>query len=332
MIKSRIIVCLFVMLNMARFNVFAQNGMIERMPYFEFCGLEASLTNGHPFGKGNWFEKKNERNDISIFVIEPIRGLSSTAMNQVALNDYNWLYVHLVMAEAAGLAGNRKMFNSYGAAFCSLIQVYEKHSDVLGTFNIRRFRPKLEYMLARIINDRRPSTVKLVSADIRRFLPPLSKEGVVWDENLWHSWRTHETFRRMLIVGAALELHLRNFGHLPNSLEALNCVEQEEKKDAYGKHFSYRHNKHEWMIFSCGKETERESPWDVYVPCAGATGGYATTEIWFASSFSRKRQKLYKLGHLNDEYPAYRCYMRGNVIYRGDGDGTEHPIEKCDNL
>ena len=316
---------------MVKFNAFAQCNMIERMPCFDFCGLEVALTNGHPFGKGNWFEKDG-RNDISMFSIEPLRGLSSTAMNRVALNDYRWLYVHLVIAESVGLSGDKKTFNSYVSAFCSMIQVYEKHSDVFGTFNIRRFRPKLEYMLARIINDRRPSTVKLVPADIRRFLPSLSREGVVWDESLWHSWRTRETFRRMLIVGAALEHHLRNFGYLPNSLEALNCVEQEEKKDAYGKHFSYRRNKHEWMIFSCGKETERESPWDVYVPCAGVTGGYATTEIWFASSFSRKRQELYRSGHLNNEYPAYRCHMRGDVIYRGDGDGTGHPIEKYDSL
>ena len=40
MIKLRIIVCLFVMLNMAKFDVFAQSGIIERMPCFEFCGLE----------------------------------------------------------------------------------------------------------------------------------------------------------------------------------------------------------------------------------------------------------------------------------------------------
>jgi hypothetical protein len=326
MVKLRIIICLFVMLNMAKFNVFAQDGMIERMPCFDFCGLEVALTNGHPFGKGNWFGT-DEKNDISMFSIEPLRGLSSTAMNQVALNDYNWLYVHLVIAEAVGLAGNRKMFNSYGTAFCSLIQVYEKHSEVLGTFNIRRFRPKLEYMLARIINDRRPGTVKLLPADVRRILPPLSSKGVVWDENLWHSWRTHETFRRMLIVGSALEYHLRKFGQLPHSLETLDCVGQEELKDAYGKRFSYRRNKCEWMIFSCGKETERETPWDVYIPCVGITGGYATTETWFASSFSRKRQELYKSGCLNDAYPAYRCYMRGNVVYRGDGEGTKHPID-----
>ena len=325
-IRLKTFICLFVALLIAGFKTCAQCDIMRRMPCYDFCGLEVSLTNGHPFGEGHWLVKDGQ-NEFEKFVFEPTRGLNTNALQYVTLNDYRWLYVHLVMAEAAGLSGDGKRFFSCGETFYSLIHVYEKHSDVLGTFTIRRIRPKLEYMLARIINDRRPSTVKLVPADIRRFLPSLSKEGVVWDESLWHSWRTRETFRRMLIVGTALEHHLRKFGHLPNSLETLDCVEQEEMKDAYGKHFLYRYKKHEWMIFSCGKETERESPWDVYVPCVGITGGYATTETCFASSFSRKRQELYKSGCLNDAYPAYRCYMRGNVVYRGDGEGTKHPID-----
>ena len=327
MVKLRIIVCLFVMLNMARFNVFAQSGIIERMPCFEFCGLEVALTNGHPFGKGNWFEQ-NGRNDISMFAIEPMRGLSSAAMNQVALNDYNWLYVHLVMAEAVGLAGNIKMFNSYGTAFCSLIQVYEKHSDVLGTFNIRRFRPKLEYMLARLINDRRSVTVKLRPMDIRKILPPITECNEVWTESSWNSWRSRETFRRMLIVGAAIEEYLRKSDGTPDSLDLLEDVNAKEKKDAYGNVFSYSSQKKEWMLYSRGDEMGKvENHWDVYVPCNGITGGHSTTEMWFASSFSRKRQELYKSGVLNDGYPSCRCYMRGNTIYRGDGEGTKHPIK-----
>lgn len=327
MIKLRIIVCVFVVLNIARFNVFAQSGIIERMPCFHFCGLEVALTNGHPLGEGHWLIKDGQ-NDSETFVIEPTRGLSSKAVRDIGLNDYRWLYVHLVMAEATGLSGDVKRFSGYGEAFRSLIQVYEKHSDVLGNFSIRRFRPKLEYVLARLINDRRSVTVKLLPMDIRKILPPLTECNEVWTESLWNSWRSRETFRRMLIVGAAIEEYLRKNGGIPNSLDSLEGVDVEEKKDAYGNMFSYYYRQNEWMLYSRGNEEGAyENNWDVYVPCNGITGGHSTTEMWFASSFSSKRQELYKSGVLNEGYPSYRCYMRGNKIYRDDGEGTKHPID-----
>ena len=326
-LRLRMLVRLLALLIIAGCTVSARSDIVERIPCYDFCGLEVALTNGHPLGDGRWL-MKGEQNDFETFLIEPTRGLNSKAVRDICLNDCRWLYVHLVMAEATGLSGDVKRFSGYGETFCSLIQVYEKHSDVLGNFSIRRFRPKLEYMLARFINDRRSVTVKLLPMDIRKILPPLSGCNEVWTESLWNSWRSRETFRRMLIVGAGLEECLRKRGRLPDSLERLEGVNAKEVKDAYGNAFSYFFRQHEWMLYSRGNEKGvYENHWDVYVPCNEITGGHSTTEMWFASSFSRKRQELYKAGVLNEGYHSYRCYMRGNKIYRGDGEGAKHPIK-----
>lgn len=286
----------------------------DRIAQFDFCGLDAVLEEGPPFGDGKW-PNTAEKPDVRRFLADPVRGLTSEALTPLAAMDIWKMHCLLVITEAAALAGDRERFVRHCEMFHQLIDVADAYSDILGTATSRWLRLKIGYVLAKVVNDRRTGVLKLRPCDIRTALPVVMSpqlQGKGWVG-------AYETFRRMLIVGACLEEILRTKGALPVSLDGVRQVDEREKRDFYGTRLSYRVKGNDWMLHSGGiKRKDDTSPWGVFIPCVEQTGGIPTDEVWYASTYSKKRKELYINGSIHDAEPHYRCYMRKRVVYRGE--------------
>ena len=289
---------------------------LDRMACFDFCGLDEVLSDGPPLGVGCWPDGE-KRQCVRSFLADPVRGLSPESLTLVTSLDVRRMYCLLAVMEASALAGERGRFLRHCEMFRELLRVADGYPDVLGSASSRLLRLKIGYVLAKVINDRRAGVLKLSPSDVRMALPmvaPPHMQGGKWGES-------YETFRRMLIVGAGLEEALRSTGSLPYSLDDVKCVEDGETRDFHGAKFSYRMKGSEWMIHSGGICQRKDtSPWNVFIPCVEQTGGIPTDEMWFASSYSAVRKELYLKGSVHDANPLYRCYMRGRVVYRGEGE------------
>ena len=296
--------------------------LYEKMGWLDFQGVESLLEMGNPLDSNPIKTEGCVGLKPDAFLDEPIAMMSSKDISFICSCDIVWLYGLLVIAEANGVSGNKARFMQYGTAIAEIMETLERHMDAIGSRTTRWLRIKVESMLARLLNDRRMSTVRLSPKDIRTLLPEARGKASPYQE-------FHVSFRNMLVVGAALECHLRKNGHLPVSLSDENLVAPDERKDAYGEPFSYRHDGNDWMLHSGGREKAKDvGPWDVYIPYIECIGGWPTDEVWFASTFSMKRKELYTNGVVNDGHPEYRCHMRGNALYRGDRQGMSHTLDK----
>ena len=285
----------------------------------DFCGVEYLVRQSEPFGGMPW-EKDCSPGSIQKFLQEPSNDVSTPILLDVVSGMGKWLHIILVMAEAQGVSGNEKPFRRHLEILGRMLKMFDDYPAELGTQDSRLLRQRLEYMLARLVNDRRGHVVKLTADDIRQFLPSISSHDMA---KMPPHRKAQTTFRNMLIIGAELECHLRRHGLLPRSLDELKNVRADEQLDADGHPIDYRTHARDWMLQSGGAEQGRDaSPWDVYVPCIGRTGGTPTKEVCFASSYSKKRKELFENGVVNDDVPRYRCYMRENVPYRGSQQGT----------
>ncbi len=309
------VVCLVASLPLCA-DTLGHDAFFDRMVCFDFCGLDEVLTEGPPLGMGGWPDGE-KRQDARSFLSDPVRGLPIESLTLISSLDVRKMYCLLAVMEASALAGERGRFVRHCEMFRELLRVADEYSDVLGSAISRLLRHKIGYVLAKVINDRRVGVLRLSPSDVRMTLPMATTshmQGGKWVES-------YETFRRMLIVGAGLEEVLRSTGSLPYSLDAVKYVEDWEIHDFYGVKFSYRMKGKEWIIHSGGLCQRKDaSPWNVFIPCVEQTGGIPTDEMWFASSYSAVRKELYLKGSVHDAYPLYRCYMRGRVVYRGEGD------------
>ena len=253
----------------------------------DFCGVEYLVRQSEPFGGTPW-EKDSSPSSIQEFLQEPSNDVSTPIILDVVSGMGKWLHMILVMAEAQGVSGNEKTFSRHLEILGRMLKIFDDYPAELGTRDSRLLRQRLEYMLARLVNDRRGHVVKLTADDIRQFLPSISSHDMA---KMQSKWKALTTFRNMLIIGAELECHLRRHGLLPRSLAELENVRADEQIDAYGHPINYRTHERDWMLHSGGAEQCRDvSPWDVYVPCIGQIGGTPTREVWFASSYSKKRK------------------------------------------
>ena len=293
-----------------------------KMVWLDYLGVENLLKTGNPFDSNPLDAGSGMNRTIDAFLKEPVEGLSMRDISFICSSHMTWLYEIVVLAEANGVSGNKDKFMRYGTGLAEIMGVLDRRRDVMGDLVPRWLRNQVESMLARLLNDRRQSTVRLLPSDIRELLPEFGVESARYKE-------FHVSFRNMLVVGAAIERHLRENGRMPDSLSELGDVAPDEKKDAYGEPLSYRHKGDDWMLHSGGREKAKDDgPWNVYVPYIECIGGWLTDEVWFSSTFSRCRKELYSNGVINDNHPAYRCYMHGNAMYRGDRPGTSHQLGK----
>ena len=183
-----------------------------------------------------------------------------------------------------------------------------------------RDRLSLEYSIARAINGGRAGGVRITPADVRRWLPPVAVPGMA--DNL-HVVR-QEMFRTLLIVGAGLETWLGSHGRLPDTLRELlsdGDLRLSETDLAHGGNaVAYRHDGRFWKLKLCDVESAEEPIMD-FTPAVDEVAGLQCPEIWFASTYSRKRLELFEKGFIESADIRCRCYLKNGIVHRGTWNG-----------
>ena len=288
-------------------------------------GLEPVLERGNPFDEGVMTNSPSAMS-ASEFLAAPFERLDSKMTGNVLNDVASYIYIPLVQAEAAALAGDSELFSKNIEIAGTILKWSADEKSVCLSTAFWLNLPKTEYLLSRIICDRRAKTVKVSAEDVRRILPEsitLTRVVHTFDEPLEDaSHVSHNmaiTFRNMLVVGAAIEEHLRNVGSLPGKLGELSGVSEKELQDVYGAPLEYRTKGSDWELFSPGFWKYDKSlegvEFGLGVPVIGTVSGAKSDSVWFSSLYAKKRAELYKNGIIN-EGTKFRCRIVSHNIRR----------------
>ena len=293
---------------------------------FNALGVEALLRHGNPFEEGVMTNSASAM-PVDKFLTVPFEELKSSMTEAVLKEAANSIYLPLVQAEAAALAGDRELFSrNIEIAGTILKWSADEKSICLST----AFWPNLlsiEYLLTRIICDRRTTTIKVSAEDVRRILPEsitLARSVRTFNGPLEVgaevSHNLSMTFRNMLVVGAAIEEHLRKTGKLPGKLGELSGISEKELLDVYDAPLEYRTKGPDWELFSPGFWKYDKSldgvDFGLGVPVIGTISGPRTDSVWFSSLYHKKRTELFEKGIVN-EGTKFQCKLAPSTIVRG---------------
>lgn len=277
---------------------------------FDFCGAEKYLvapvtdvpsTDDHATGQG-------------ALCIE------SRIAIRFARADQDWMCQALTWAELAAHRGDFAGCDRWMCLAAGFLKFHEANVGILGDGMLVRDRLSLEYSIARAINGGRAGGVRITPADVRRWLPPVAVPGMA--DNL-HVVR-QEMFRTLLMVGAGLETWLCSHGRLPDTLRELlsdGDLRLSEADLAHGGNaVAYRHDGRFWKLKLCDVESAEEPIMD-FMPAVDEVAGLQCPEIWFASTYSRKRLELFEKGFIESVDIRCRCYLKNGIVHRGTWNG-----------
>lgn len=234
--------------------------------------------------------------------------------------DREWMRHALTWAELAVADGDFAECDRWMRIAAGFLKFHGENVDTLGDGMLLRDRLSLEYSIARAINGGRAGGVRITPADVRRWLPPVAVPGMA--DNL-HVVR-QEMFRTLLMVGAGLETWLGSHGRLPDTLRELlsdGDLRLSEADLAHGGNaVAYRHDGRFWKLKLCDVESAEEPIMD-FMPAVDEVAGLQCPEIWFASTYSRKRLELFEKGFIESVDIRCRCYLKNGIVHRGTWNG-----------
>lgn len=220
----------------------------------------------------------------------------------------------LSAAELRACAGDRASYCTYMESIADLLRHFQKNEQIAGRSVYECNFARTEYSLARVINGESGARISLTADDVKRWLPDSgdtdSKDGV----NLVR-------FRALLVIGAAIEQYRREHNRLPENLKALvdnkalGVAESDLTFGGLG--VEYRKGNAFWKLRVGRNERRVPEPIYDFVPAAFQIAGTHVDEVWFASSYSKKRNELFVRGFLPSDDSSCRCKMKGCVVIRG---------------
>ena len=275
---------------------------------FDFCGVGtgrvarvADRSPGQAEGDGSLCQK-------------------SRIASRFARADREWMRHALTWAELAVADGDFAECDRWMRIAAGFLGLHMENAGTLGDGMLVRNRLSLEYSIARAINGGRAGGVRITPADVRRWLPPVAVPGMA--DNL-HVVR-QEMFRTLLMVGAGLETWLGSHGRLPDTLRELlsdGDLRLSETDLAHGGNaVAYRHDGRFWKLKLCDVESAEEPIMD-FMPAVDEVAGLQCPEIWFASTYSRKRLELFEKGFIESVDIRCRCYLKNGIVHRGTWNG-----------
>lgn len=244
----------------------------------------------------------------------------SRIASRFARADREWMRHALTWAELAVACGDFAECDRWMRIAAGFLGLHMENAGTLGDGMLVRNRLSLEYSIARAINGGRAGGVRITPADVRRWLPPVAVPGMA--DNL-HVVR-QEMFRTLLMVGAGLETWLGRHGGLPDTLRELlsdGDLRLSEADLAHGGNaVAYRHDGRFWKLKLCDVESAEEPIMD-FMPAVDEVAGLQCPEIWFASTYSRKRLELFEKGFIESADIRCRCYLKNGIVHRGTWNG-----------
>ena len=244
----------------------------------------------------------------------------SRIASRFARADREWMRHALTWAELAVADGDFAECDRWMRIAAGFLGLHMENAGTLGDGMLVRNRLSLEYSIARAINGGRAGGVRITPADVRRWLPPVAVPGMA--DNL-HVVR-QEMFRTLLMVGAGLETWLGSHGRLPDTLRELlsdGDLRLSETDLAHGGNaVAYRHDGRFWKLKLCDVESAEEPIMD-FMPAVDEVAGLQCPEIWFASTYSRKRLELFEKGFIESVDIRCRCYLKNGIVHRGTWNG-----------
>ena len=289
---------------------------VEVVQTLDYAGIEELLLSGDPFnGMGS---RTSCKQSLEEFVDSPGENLTEASMleiQNVAVKDFHYL---LVYAEAFALVGEKTKADRYRQALRAMLEYQVLYNDIVGDGLSLINIPRAEYMLARIINDHRDKCVKLTADDVRSTIPSVMGCIDKFDGKR-HLLSDMETFRKMLIVGAAIETYLRDQGHLPENIDELRSLQPSELVDCEGLEIRYsKTGSKDWKLFSGGVAgIDDNSIGDEIVPGFNKVVGRKNRGVWFSSKFSDKRKALIKNGKIQEDSLLFKCSYTNGLIRLG---------------
>ena len=231
-----------------------------------------------------------------------------------------WMRHALTWAELAVADGDFAECDRWMRIAAGFLKFHGENVDTLGDGMLVRDRLSLEYSIARAINGGRAGGVRITPADVRRWLPPVAVTGMAGNRHVVRQ----EMFRTLLIVGAGLETWLGSHGRLPDTLRELlsdGDLRLSEADLAHGGNaVAYRHDGRFWKLKLCDVESAEEPIMD-FMPAVDEVAGLQCPEIWFASTYSRKRLELFEKGFIESADIRCRCYLKNGIVHRGTWNG-----------
>ena len=171
---------------------------------------------------------------------------------------------------------------------------------------------RVEYSLARIVNNKstslNPQNVAQILPDI--FFNPIS----VADSE---EFRRLRVFKNLIKVGCSINEFRKDLGCIPSSLNQLSDLPVNISQDK-GMSIKYETNGRVWQLYCAGNVDNLM--FDVYVPLLRGMPAYKWRHrgvVWFSSTFSDKRKRLYKGKMLNEGTP-WECVMRDGKVISSD--------------
>lgn len=240
--------------------------------------------------------------------------------SRFARADREWMRHALTWAELAVADGDFAECDRWMRIAAGFLGLHMENAGTLGDGMLVRDRLSLEYSIARAINGGRAGGVRITPADVRRWLPPVAVPGMAGNRHVVRQ----EMFRTLLIVGAGLETWLGRHGGLPDTLRELlsdGDLRLSEADLAHGGNaVAYRHDGRFWKLKLCDVESAEEPIMD-FMPAVDEVAGLQCPEIWFASTYSRKRLELFEKGFIESVDIRCRCYLKNGIVHRGTWNG-----------
>ena len=270
---------------------------------FDFCGagkcIVAPVADGHATGQGTLC-------------------VESRIASRFARADQDWMCQALTWAEIAAYRGDFAGCDRWMCLAAGFLKFHEANVGTLGDGMLVRNRLRLEYSIARIINNGRGAGVRVTPADVKRWLPPVAAPSMAGNRHVVRQ----EMFRTLLVIGAGLEVWLGRHGSLPDGLRELladgDMRISESDLEHGGDAVSYRHEDDFWKL-RLSSVKSAEEPIRDFMPAVDDVSGLQCPEMRFTSTYSQKRLELFKTGFIESTDIRCRCYLKNGIVHRGTG-------------
>lgn len=220
----------------------------------------------------------------------------------------------LSTAELRACAGDRKSYCSCMDMVGNLLRFLLKNDHIVGKSIFGSNFARTEMSLARVINGKFGRRIEVRASDIKRWLPEFEAKGSRNRVNL-------ARFKKLLVIGAAIEQYRRAHNKLPENLNSLvdekNLGVSASDLSSGNLRVEYRTVMDFWKLRFGSYERRDPEPVYDYVPAAFQVAGVVVDEVWFASTYTQKRKELFENGYLPSDDVYCRCRLKGCVVYRG---------------
>lgn len=272
---------------------------------FDFCGISEAMCNVSNY------DASVSGNDLSL---DCQRFITDAAQ----LNAKGFSHVFqscLAMSEFQAGRGDEKSYCRYMDTVGELLRFLLENSRVFGKSVFDGCFAMTGNSLARIVNGRYGRKAVLTASDIKRWLPIIENRCDRDSDCL-------NRFRSLLVLGAAIEQYRREHGQLPEGVLGLADDNRfgivPSDLSFCGDEIEYRKELDFWKLRIGRGKRKTEEPIFDYVPAAYRVAGLFVDEVWFASTYSLKRQELFANGFLWSDDVDCRCRLKGCVVIRGE--------------